>query len=72
MINAVSNAETTPPIIGAAIRFMTSAPAPLLSMIGASPMQVDRPVIVIGLILRLAPSIIEVRKSLADRTSCSR
>ncbi len=33
----MSTEVTTPPTIGAAMRFMTSAPAPLLQRIGRSP-----------------------------------
>ena len=44
---------TTPPIIGAAIRFMTSAPACVVGdhMIGSSPNRIAQTVIILGLIL---------------------
>jgi len=47
-----------PPIMGAAIRFITSAPLPSTwaHMIGTSPSMVDRTVIIFGLTRSTAPS----------------
>ena len=48
----------TPPIIGAAIRFITSAPAPWLHMIGSKPIRIAMIVITFGRMRFTAPSII--------------
>ncbi len=42
------NDVTNPPIIGAAMRFITSAPAPVDHMIGRSPMKAAITVIIFG------------------------
>jgi len=39
---------TSPPIIGAAIRFMASEPAPVAHIIGKSPMNAAITVIILG------------------------
>ena len=39
---------TIPPIIGAAIRFMTSAPVPVVHMIGINPPMIAATVIILG------------------------
>jgi hypothetical protein len=53
----------TPPIIGAAIRFITSAPAPWLHMIGSKPTRIAMTVIIFGRMRFTAPSVIASRKS---------
>jgi hypothetical protein len=40
--------DTIPPIIGAAIRFITSAPVPAAHMIGSNPPMIAAPVIILG------------------------
>ena len=45
----------TPPIIGAAIRFITSAPAPWLHMIGSKPTRIAITVIIFGRMRFTAP-----------------
>jgi hypothetical protein len=49
-------ALTIPPIIGAAIRFITWEPVPWLHMMGISPAIMDTAVIIIGRIRRAEPS----------------
>jgi len=39
---------TIPPIIGAAMRFMTSAPVPVVHMIGSKPPMIAATVIILG------------------------
>jgi hypothetical protein len=48
---------TIPPIIGAAMRFMTLAPVPVPHRIGSSPIIVDATVIIFGRTRSTAPSI---------------
>ena len=47
-INTRINAEPTPPSMGAAMRFITSAPLPVLYMMGTSPKKSAKPVISMG------------------------
>lgn len=47
---------TTPPTIGAAIRFITSDPVPVLHMMGMRPAMMTEAVIAFGRILFTAPS----------------
>ena len=54
---------TTPPIIGAAIRFITSAPAPWLHMIGSKPTRIAITVIIFGRMRFTALSAIDSRRS---------
>ena len=53
----------TPPIIGAAMRFITSAPAPWLHMIGSNPNKIAITVIILGRMRFTAPSLIASRRS---------
>ncbi len=54
----VSTVELTmPPIIGAAIRFITSAPVPVLHMIGSNPPIIAATVIILGRTRWTAPSM---------------
>jgi hypothetical protein len=46
---------TTPPTIGAAIRFITSAPAPWLHMMGMRPAMITAMVMIFGRIRLTAP-----------------
>ena len=48
---------TTPPTMGAAMRFMTSAPVPVLHMRGSSPMRMAMTVINFGRRRFTAPSM---------------
>jgi hypothetical protein len=57
------NEVMTPPIIGAAIRFITSAPAPWLHMIGKRPKRIAITVIIFGRMRFTAPSLIASRRS---------
>jgi len=52
-----------PPTIGAAIRFITSAPAPTDHMIGASPTNIVATVMNFGRMRLTAPSTMASRKS---------
>ena len=54
---------TIPPIMGAAIRFITSAPVPEVHMMGRSPKVTADAVMRIGRTRRLAPSTIAARRS---------
>lgn len=53
----------TPPIIGAVIRFIASAPAPWLHMIGSNPKRIAIIVIIFGRMRFTAPSVIASRRS---------
>jgi len=46
-----------PPIMGAAIRFMTSAPVPVDYMIGTNPMNIVATVMNLGWIRWMAPTV---------------
>jgi hypothetical protein len=52
--------ETIPPIIGTAIRCMTSAPVPWLHMIGRSPAMIAATVIIFGRTRSTAPDLMAV------------
>jgi len=52
-----------PAIIGAAMRFMTSEPAPVLNMIGISPARITLTVMSFGLILLTAPCMMASLRS---------
>ena len=54
---------TTPPTIGAAMRFITSAPAPVLHRIGSRPRAVVALIITTGRTRRDAPSNTACRRS---------
>ncbi len=60
MAGYTSSTTTTdvmmPPTIGAAIRFITSAPVPLLHMIGSSPARITHAVMIFGRTRLTAPS----------------
>ena len=60
-----SGAVIIPPTIGAAIRCITSAPVPWLSMMGKSPAMITATVIAFGRTRSTAPS------SMASRSSAS-
>ncbi len=53
----------TPPTIGAAIRFITSAPAPWENMMGMSPARITETVMIFGRILFTAPCMMLSRRS---------
>ncbi len=55
---------TIPPIMGAAMRFMTSAPVPELHMMGSNPNATAEAVMRIGRTRQVAPSTIASRRSL--------
>ncbi len=63
---------TSPPTIGAAIRFMTSAPVPVLHSTGMSPMIIVATVINVGRRRLAAPSTIASRSSVNVPTRPSR
>lgn len=63
---------TMPPIIGAAIRFITSAPVPWLHMIGKRPRRMAEAVIIFGLTRWTAPSMTASRRSAVDQSRPSR
>ncbi len=52
-----------PPIMGAAIRFMTSEPVPVVHMMGISPIMVDSTVIILGRTRWTAPSMTAASRS---------
>ena len=54
---------TTPPIIGAAMRFMISEPDPVLHMIGNSPKRMAAMVIILGRMRCTAPSFTAAMRS---------
>ena len=56
-----------PPIIGAAIRFITSAPAPWDHMMGSSPTNMTVTVIILGRRRLTAPSMMASSRSPHDR-----
>ncbi len=66
-VNSSRNDVASPPTIGAAIRFITSAPVPVLTMIGTSAMNVVSTVISFGRMRRAAPSTIASRRSAKSR-----
>jgi hypothetical protein len=68
MVSSIANDVTSPPTIGAAIRFMTSAPVPVLHMTGKSASIVVRTVMSLGRILRAASSTMVSRRSSNDRS----
>ena len=51
----MSTEVATPPTIGAAMRFITSAPVPVLHMIGTRAMKVVAAVMIFGRTRRTAP-----------------
>src|ERR1035437_4270591 len=59
IINSRIVEVTTPPTIGAAILFITSAPAPWLNMMGIRPARMTLTVIILGRIPLTAPCRIE-------------
>ena len=62
--NSVSSVLLTmPPIIGAAMRFITLAPVPLLHRIGSRPSMVDATVIIFGRTRSTAPSMVTANRS---------
>ena len=58
--------ETMPPIIGTAMRCMTSEPVPVLHMIGRSPAMMATTVIIFGRTRSTAPIMIACR----DQPAC--
>ena len=56
-----------PPTMGAAMRFITSEPAPVAHMIGNSPMQVVAKVMNLGRRRLTAPSVMAACRSSSDR-----
>ena len=54
---------TMPPIIGAAIRFITSAPVPVVHMMGSNPPMIAATVIILGRTRWTAPSIMASPRS---------
>ena len=61
---SVSSVEDTmPPIIGTAMRCITSDPAPVLHRIGSNPAMIATTVIIFGRTRSTAPSIIALCKS---------
>ena len=59
MTTSVSSVDDTmPPIIGTAMRCMTSAPVPWLHMIGSSPAMMAATVIILGRTRSTAPAMI--------------
>src|ERR1035441_6714221 len=55
-----------PPIMGAAMRFITSAPAPVLHMMGASPTNMVATVMTLGRMRLMAPWTIASRRSATE------
>ena len=53
----------TPPTIGAAIRFITSAPVPWLNMMGTSPARITLTVMILGRMRLTAPCMMLSRRS---------
>ncbi len=58
---------TTPPIIGAAMRFMMSAPVPLLNMMGMSPARMTLTVMILGRMRLTAPCMMLSSRSAGVR-----
>ena len=56
---------TIPPIIGAAMRFITSAPVPVVHMMGNRPPMMAATVIILGRTRWTAPSMMASRRSCA-------
>ena len=64
MTTSVSTVDVTiPPIIGTAMRCITSEPAPVLHMIGRRPAMMATTVIIFGRTRSTAPSMMASRKS---------
>ena len=61
-----------PPTIGAAIRCITSAPVPELSMIGRRPAMITATVIALGRTRSTAPSSIAATNASYVRSPCAR
>ena len=72
MTNSRTNEVMIPPSRGAAMRFITSAPVPVESMIGTSPQIIVATVITFGRSRRTAPSMIASRRSAAEFSRFSR
>jgi hypothetical protein len=71
MINSRIVEVITPPTMGAAIRFITSAPVPELNMIGIKPASMTLTVIIFGRMRLTAPNMTASRKSLFDLSNPS-
>ncbi len=55
---------STPPTMGAAMRFMMSAPVPVLNMMGTRPARMTLTVMILGRMRLTAPSMMEPLRSL--------